>query len=81
MRFVEEKRAMGMLTDGVVAWRTISTDEIRRVAFAFYRAHPECGTMVHTERGELSMVCWCECCKDLRAYQIDTEQRGSSPVA
>ena len=70
-----------MLTDGAVAWRTIATDEVRRAAFAFYKAHPECGTMVHIERGELSMVCWCERCKDLRAYEIDTKQSGSLPVA
>jgi len=69
-----------METEDSVVWRALATDEVRRVAFAFYRAHPECGMAVHIERGELSLVCWCERCKDLRAYEIDAGQ-GSLPAA
>ena len=35
---------------------------------------------MHIERGELSVVCWCECCKNLRAYEIETGA-GSLPAA
>ena len=49
-------------------------NEVRSVAFAFHEAHPECGVVVHIERGECSLVCWCERCKDPRAYEVGDEQ-------
>ena len=55
----------------VEAWSTITAAEVRPTALAFHRAHPECGMVVHIERGQCSLVCWCERCQDLRAYEID----------
>ena len=69
-----------METEGAVVWRPLAAEEVRRAAFAFYRTHPECGVAVHIERGELALLCWCERCKDLRAYEIGAEQ-GSLPAA
>ncbi len=69
-----------METEGATLWRTIAADEVRRTAFAFHQNHPECGTVVHIERGELSLVCWCERCKDLQAYEVGAGQ-ASLPVA
>lgn len=69
-----------METEGAVVWRALAADEVRRAGFAFYRTHPECGMAVHIERGELSLMCWCERCKDLRAYKIGDGQ-GSLPAA
>ena len=40
----------------------------------------ECGVMVHIEGGRSSVVCWCERCRDLRAYEVDNG-RASSPAA
>jgi hypothetical protein len=67
-----------MKTEGTVARRTIATDEVRLTAF--HQAHPGYGTAVHLERGELSLVCWCEHSKDLRVCEIDAGQ-GSLPAA
>ncbi len=63
-----------------ITWGTIMAEEVRSTAFAFHGAHAECGTTVHIERGSSSLVCWCERCKDLRAYEIDSD-RTSSPAA
>jgi hypothetical protein len=63
-----------------ITWSAITADEVRPTAFAFHRAHPECGMVVHIERGASSLVCWCERCKDLRAYEIGNA-RASSPAA
>ncbi len=52
------------------AWSTITADAVRSVTFAFHQAHVECEA-VHIERGRQSLVCWCERCRDLRAYEID----------
>ncbi len=57
----------------VEAWSTITAGEVRSTALAFHRAHPDCGMVVHIERGEFCLVCWCERCKDLRAYDIDKD--------
>jgi hypothetical protein len=63
-----------------ITWGTIMAEEVRPTAIAFHGAHAECATMVHIERGSSSLVCWCERCKDLRAYEIDSG-RASSPAA
>jgi hypothetical protein len=57
-------------------------EEVRPTAFAYHvhGAHAEGGTSVHIERGPFSLVCWCERCKDLQAYEIDNG-RSSSPAA
>lgn len=67
-----------MSTEGALVWRTIAADDVRWTAF--HRNHPECGTVVHIERGKFSLVCWCERCKDLRAYEIVAGQT-SLPAA
>lgn len=51
-------------------WRIISEDESFGASAAFVLAHPGCGDAVQIDRGEWSLVCWCECCKDLRTYQV-----------
>ena len=68
-----------MRKERAVVWKAIGADEVRWISFGFHRAHPECGTVVHIERGELSLVCWCERCQDLQAYEIDAG-RGSLPA-
>lgn len=67
--------------EAVGAWSTITMAQVRPTALAFHQAHPECGMVVHIERGELALVCWCERCKDLRAYEIDKDSASSSPAA
>lgn len=66
-----------MKTEGTVDWKAITTDEVRRTAFTFHQVHQECGMVVHIERGHFSLVCWCEHCKDLQAYEIEA---GQSPL-
>ncbi len=60
-----------------ITWGTTMADEVRPTAFAFNGAHAECVTTVHIERGSSSLVCWCERCKDLRAYEIDSGRTSS----
>jgi hypothetical protein len=64
-------------------WSPITGDEVRPSAFAFHRVHAECGVMVHIERGSSSLVCWCERCRDSRAYEINNGRarraRGGTP--
>ena len=69
----------------VEAWSTITAAEVRPTALAFHRVHPECGMVVHIERGQCSLVCWCERCQNLRAYEIDKDlahrpQRNAASV-
>jgi hypothetical protein len=40
----------------VGAWCTITAGEVRPTALAFHRAQPECGMVVHIERGVLPGV-------------------------
>ena len=72
--------------ESAITWGTIMAGEVRPTAVAFHEAHAECATMVHLERGSSSLVCWCERCMDLRAYEIDNGRtfdngRTSFPAA
>lgn len=60
-----------MRAGATIAWNTITAEEERLAAFAFHEIHAGCGTLVHIERGQFTLVCWCERCKDLQAYEVD----------
>ncbi len=62
--------------EGATTWSTVTKREIRSVGFAFHEAHAKCGTLVHIERGEFALVCWCERCRDLRAYGVEEGEEG-----
>lgn len=51
-------------------WRVITEDESLCASAAFIFAHPDCGDAVQIDRGEWSLVCWCEQCKDLRTFEL-----------
>jgi hypothetical protein len=67
--------------EGATTWSTVAKTEIRSVCFAFHKAHAECGTLVHIERGEFALVCWCERCRDLRAYGVEEGRPSDSRSA
>lgn len=65
---------------GARMWSPITEEEVCSTAITFHQDHSECGTLVHIERGTFVLVCWCERCKDLRAYEMD-KGRASWPAA
>jgi hypothetical protein len=66
--------------EGARTWSTIDVGPVRSSVLAFYQAHPECGMVAHIERGEFSLMCRCERCKHLRAYEVSKGQASSRSV-
>ena len=63
-----------MRAEATIAWNTITAEEERLAAFVFHEIHAGYRTLVHIERGQVTLVCWCERCKDVQAYAIDNSR-------
>lgn len=57
-------------------WRQIQEDQVDLAAVAFLMAHPVCDEAVQISREGRSLVCWCGLCRDLRTYQVESEERA-----